>query len=62
MIKKFIIALFLISTYLLNAQDQQQQNTDVELPDFVITGKDVVTIRNVQKFRRILFLQFLKNF
>ncbi|MCL5031255.1 MAG: hypothetical protein M1480_19810 [Bacteroidetes bacterium] len=48
MIKKFIIALFLISTYLLNAQDQQQ-NTDVELPDFVITGKDVVTIRNVQK-------------
>ncbi len=49
MIKNIMIILILSSTYFVNAQDQQKQNTDVELPDFVITGKDVVTIRNVQK-------------
>ncbi len=49
MIKNIVLIVILSSAYFLNAQDQQKQNTDVELPDFVITGKDVVTIRNVQK-------------
>ncbi len=49
MIKNIIAALIIILSFSAFAQDQQKQNSDVELPDFVITGKDIVTIRNVQK-------------
>ncbi len=42
----FLLVLFSLPVF---AQEQQKSNSDVELPDFVITGKDIVTLRKVQK-------------
>lgn len=50
--RKIIIALILITSMSLFAQDtqsQQKQDSNVELPEFVITGKDVVTLRKANK-------------
>ncbi len=49
MIKKILVFTFIISIAVF-AQDKEKQNPNVELPDFVITGKDVV---NVQKSKKI---------
>ncbi len=50
MIKKIIAAFIILGGLPLFAQQQnQQQNSNVELPDFVIMGKDVVKIRSTQK-------------
>ena len=48
MIKNLIILIFLFATFSIFAQEQKQ-NSDVQLPDFVITGKDIVTIKKAQK-------------
>jgi hypothetical protein len=48
MIKKLIVLFFVFSSFTLFAQEQKQ-NSDVQLPDFVITGKDIVTIKKAKK-------------
>lgn len=48
MIKNLIIFIFLFASFSIFAQEQKQ-NSDVQLPDFVITGKDIVTIKKAQK-------------
>lgn len=50
--KRIIIALVLTASLSLFAQDQQsqkKQDSSVELPEFVITGKDIVTLRKANK-------------
>ncbi len=48
MIKKiFIIIIFEFLTIF--AQDAQKQNPGVQLPDFVITGKDIISVENAKK-------------
>ena len=48
MIKKiFIISIF--GSLTLFSQDTQKQNPGVQLPDFVITGKDVISVENAKK-------------
>ena len=63
MMKYPVILLFLFSTFTIFAQ-QQKQNSDVQLPDFVITGKDIVTIKKAQKippsFVSTISNQFIK--
>ena len=52
MIRKIFIVLILIFSIPAFAQEkqkQQQSNSGVELPDFVITGTDVVSLRHAQK-------------
>lgn len=48
MIKK-IIAVLILSCISLFAQDEQKQNPGVQLPDFVITGKDIISVENAKK-------------
>lgn len=49
MIKKFVfIAVLLLPAFLI-AQDDQQKNSSVELPSFVITGKDAVSLPKLKK-------------
>lgn len=48
MIKKLLILIF-ISSFLIFAQNDKKQNPGVELPDFVITGRDVVSIQKSNK-------------
>lgn len=48
MIKKIFITVVLISTFLI-AQDENKNMPSVELPDFVITGKDALDIKKVKK-------------
>ncbi len=51
MIKKIFAALIIFCSVTVFAQEKQSQqsNSGVELPDFVITGTDVVSLRHVQK-------------
>jgi len=48
MIKKviFFLIIFVITTF-----SQDDKNPNVELPDFIITGKDVVSVRRVDKVK-----------
>jgi len=48
MMKKIliIVLLCLINVF---AQDSQKQNPGVQLPDFVITGKDIISVENAKK-------------
>ena len=48
MIKKVIIFLLI---FVVTAFSQDDKNPNVELPDFVITGKDVVSVRRVDKVK-----------
>ncbi len=48
MIKKLSLIIFLISISVFSQQDQKK-NPNVELPDFVITGKDVISVQNSKK-------------
>lgn len=48
MIKK-IIAIVFFGLLTIFAQDTQKQNPGVQLPDFVITGKDVISVENAKK-------------
>ncbi|MHB1686206.1 MAG: hypothetical protein ACYCVH_02365 [Ignavibacteriaceae bacterium] len=63
MMKKTIVLLF-FSFISLFAQDGQKQNPGVQLPDFVITGKDVISVENAKKipppFVSIISEQFFK--
>jgi hypothetical protein len=43
----FFIGLFFVSN--LTAQDDSKLNPSVELPDFVITGRDVISVKKVNK-------------
>ena len=59
-----IIILFNFFLYTMFAQDDKGKNSNVELPDFVITGSDVVTLQKGKKIEPgsipILNQQFLK--
>lgn len=46
MIKYFLTILFLSTSFIFS-----QQDPSVELPDFVIIGKDVISVRNVDKIK-----------
>ncbi len=46
---KKILVIILFSLINLFAQDSQKQNPGVQLPDFVITGKDVISVENAKK-------------
>ena len=48
MIKKVI---FFLLIFVVTAFSQDVKNPNVELPDFVITGKDVVSVRRVEKMK-----------
>lgn len=56
--------LLIVFSFILSAQQEQKQNPNVELPDFVITGTDIISIRKAQKlepdFVSTLSEQFLK--
>ncbi len=45
---KYLFSILLLSSFLVYSQDN---NPNVELPDFVIFGKDIVTVRNVDKLK-----------
>ncbi len=47
--KKLIIILSAAALIPLYAQNQQKQNSNVELPEFVITGKNIVSVKKAQK-------------
>lgn len=59
-----ILILFIIFSALLYAQDTKKTNPNVELPDFVITGKEVVSVEKAKKippdFVSILSPEFIK--
>lgn len=48
MIKKLAI-LLLLSSFVIVAQEETRQTPNVELPDFVITGRDVISVKKVNK-------------
>lgn len=48
MIKKILFSLILLN-FAAFAQDETRQNPNVELPDFVITGRDVISVKKVNK-------------
>ncbi|MBS4033758.1 MAG: hypothetical protein KGZ85_04775 [Ignavibacterium sp.] len=48
MIKNIILFLFLFGL-MVNAQDETRQTPSIELPDFVITGRDVISVKKVNK-------------
>jgi len=45
---KFLLAILLLSVFVVYPQGQ---DPSVELPDFVIFGKDIITVRNVDKLK-----------
>ncbi len=58
--KKIIILLFFFFGLTSFAQDKQ--NPNVELPDFVITGRDIISIQKAQKLKPDLIPTISKNF
>jgi len=48
MIKNITLFMFLF-VLMVNAQDETRQTPSVELPDFVITGRDVISVKKVNK-------------
>jgi hypothetical protein len=59
MIKKLFL-LFLLGTFISSAQDKG--NPNVELPDFVITGRDIVSIQKAKKIEPALVPTISKDF
>lgn len=49
MMKKIMLLTILLIPALMFAQDTKRSNPNVELPDFVITGKEVVTVEKAKK-------------
>lgn len=51
MIRKLKTAILIIIAFniVINAQDETRQTPNVELPDFVITGRDIISVRKVNK-------------
>ena len=49
MIKKLLVFAVLLIPSFLSAQDDSQKNASVELPSFVITGKDAVSLPKLKK-------------
>lgn len=64
MIKYLSVLILFFFSINVFAQNQQKQNPDVELPDFVITGKDIIKVRQAKKippdFITIISEQFVK--
>ena len=64
MIKYSAVLFIFIFSIVVPAQNQQKQNPDVELPDFVITGKDIIRVQHAKKippgFVSIISEQFVK--
>ncbi len=62
--KNLTVIFVLLFAAALYAQNQQKQNPDVELPDFVITGKDVIKVQQAKKippgFISIISEKFVK--
>ena len=58
--KKIIILLLFI--FGLNSFAQDKQNPNVELPDFVITGRDIISIQKAQKLKPDLIPTISKNY
>lgn len=48
MIKKIFLFVFIFNSIFL-AQEETKQTSNVELPDFVITGRDIVSVKRVNK-------------
>ena len=48
--KKYLI-LFFLPYVMIFSQDDKSKNPNVELPDFVITGADVVSIKHAEKIK-----------
>ena len=46
-----IIFLFILLSMQVSAQESQKSNPNVELPDFIITGKEVVTVEQAKKIQ-----------
>ena len=44
-----ILFVFIVFSLIIFAQEEKQQNPNVELPDFVITGTDIISIGKAQK-------------
>lgn len=51
MIKSRLIFLLLLCPALIFAQENEKKNPNVELPDFIITGKDVVSLQKAKKIQ-----------
>ena len=64
MIKNVSVLIVFFFTVAIFAQNQQKQNPDVQLPDFVITGKDVIKVQQAKKippaFVSIISEKFVK--
>ncbi|MCG6915650.1 hypothetical protein LJE86_17210 [bacterium BMS3Abin03] len=48
---KKVLLILLVSYAMIFPQDEESKNPNVELPDFVITGSDVVSIRHADKIK-----------
>src|ERR1035437_3001170 len=63
MMKKILI-FFIVIPFICFAQDEKKQDQNVELPDFVITGTEAVSVEKAQKmepdFGSTLSEEFLK--
>ena len=46
-----ILLIISFSVLVINAQDDKSNNPNVELPDFVITGKSQLNIKKVDKIK-----------
>ena len=44
-------SMFFLLIFIVTAYSQDDKNPNVELPDFVITGNDVVSVRRVEKMK-----------
>jgi hypothetical protein len=49
--RQTIISIILLFSILVTAQDDKQKNPNVELPDFIITGKAQLNVRKVDKVK-----------
>ena len=59
---KKILILILLPFMLILAQDDKSKNPNVELPDFVITGKDSVSIKRAEKIKPDFVSTITENF
>ena len=59
MIKKLFLLIFILAVF---SFPQDKQNPNVELPDFVITGRDIISIQNAKKLSPDLVSTVSKDF
>ena len=48
---KKILLVIIFPAFFINAQDEKSKNPNVEIPDFVITGQDVISIKRAVKIK-----------